>query len=323
VSVLKVLCRRVLAVSVDETTAARRGFHSGNPATVVHLNRIGAEFLAGYHAALEERSAADLAARLDATIDNEYRGFAFEGAGMALTLTDHLHLTGNGFADLLRLGGAHWYTLHVGAGWAWARLPWIRRRLVQALGRLDPMIGWLAVDGYGFHEGYFHTGRTVWERVTPRGVGGYARRAFDQGVGRSLWFVGGADPEVIARSIARFALGRQADLWSGVGLACGYAGGVSETSIRLLRRLALPHGGSLSLGCAFACEARRRAGSASGATELAARVLCNLSAEQAAAAARDETGAAVADGSVPAYEVWRRRTQARVAGWLESPEVTA
>ena len=49
-------------------------------------------------------------------------------------------------------GAAHTYMVHVGAGWALAQL---RRRVDRALARLDPLLGWLAVDGYGFHQGYF------------------------------------------------------------------------------------------------------------------------------------------------------------------------
>jgi hypothetical protein len=45
---------------------------------------------------------------------------------------------------------------HVGIGWAIARLPWLRRRIEQPLNRLDSLLRWLAVDGYGFHEGYFY-----------------------------------------------------------------------------------------------------------------------------------------------------------------------
>jgi hypothetical protein len=78
----------------------------------------------------------------------------------------------------------------VGLGWAWARLPGNPERRLPAL---DPLLGWLAVDGYGFHEGYFHWRRRVSARELPRGLSASARRVFDQGLGRSLWFVEGAD----------------------------------------------------------------------------------------------------------------------------------
>ena len=48
--------------------------------------------------------------------------------------------------------------MHVGLGWALARL---RRSVTPYLAQLDPLLGWLAVDGYGFHEGYFDWPRYV------------------------------------------------------------------------------------------------------------------------------------------------------------------
>jgi len=49
------------------------------------------------------------------------------------------------------------------------------------------------MDGFGFHEGYFQWSRSVRKKALPKGVNGYALRAFDQGLGRSLWFVECAD----------------------------------------------------------------------------------------------------------------------------------
>ena len=42
---------------------------------------------------------------------------------------------------------------------------------------------------------------------------------FDQGLGRSFWFVNGGNPELIAQTIHSFPDSRQADFWSGIGLA--------------------------------------------------------------------------------------------------------
>src|SRR6185503_18765465 len=108
-------------------------------------------------------------------------------------LLDRLRLTRRRFADFVSGPGAsHVYMLYVGAGWAIARLPWLRSNPDRAIRHFDPLLGWLAVDGYGFHEGYFHWPESIDRRRLPRGLSGYARCAFDQGLGRSLWFVEGA-----------------------------------------------------------------------------------------------------------------------------------
>src|SRR3712207_8380154 len=53
----------------------------------------------------------------------------------------------------------------------------------------------------------------------------------DQGLGRSLWFVQGADVRRIPATVNAFPAERRPDLWSGLGLACGYAGGRTRAEV--------------------------------------------------------------------------------------------
>ena len=304
------LTNRILGIPDDEALVSRRGFHVRDPDVQLRLESIGRTFLRGYHAALPDQGGAALARSLGA-IDAELQGFAFEGAAMALTLLDHFMPVNRGrFHRFLQGPGApHFYMLHVGAGWAMARLPWLRWRVDSFISTLDPLARWLALDGYGFHQGYFYWPDSVRRQKVPRGVAGYARRAFDQGLGRSLWFVEGADVPRIAAAIATFPQTRQPDLWSGVGLACAYAGGRDESHVELLRETAGPYLAQAALGAAFAAKARQRAGNPAPHTELACGVLCGRSAEAAAAVTDDALRDLPRDGVEPAYEIWRRRIQ--------------
>jgi hypothetical protein len=120
-----------------------------------------------------------------------------------------------------------------------------------------------------------------------------------------MWFVGGADPEWIAGAIAALPASRHADLWSGVGLACAYAGGADVRDLRGLRLAAgtfYPH---LAQGVVFAAGARSRAANPAEHTELACQLLCDLSLREAAAISDKTRHEAQADAD-PAYEVWRR-----------------
>lgn len=306
------LRRRVFGISVGETSFARRGFRGGEDASRRHLEGIGRAFLHGYHAALEEDRPVRLASRLDEG-EPDLRGFAFEGAGMGLYLLDRLTPWNRerfrGF--LAGPGTAHAYMINVGAGWALAQL---RLRVDRALARLDPLLGWLAVDGYGFHHGYFQWPEAVDQHRVPRGLEGYARRVFDQGLGRSLWFVEGAEVPRIAATIAGFPAPRHADLWSGVGLACAYAGGVPAVAIEDLCAVAGGFHPHLAQGVAFAAQARRRAGNPTPHTELAARIVCRMSADQAAGLTDAALNGLTDSDGLPAYEVWRKRIQAH---WIK------
>ncbi|MDG3008358.1 DUF1702 family protein [Paludisphaera mucosa] len=304
--------RSWLGIEAEEAGFVRRGFREAGIEAHQRLESVGRVFIAGYNAALEAPNVVGLGERLDG-FAVETRGFAYEGAAMAAAILDGLTPWGaSRFRALLHGPGApHVYMLHVGFGCALARLPWGSGRLLRGL---DPLLGWLAVDGYGFHQGYFHPPRYLDACESPGEFAGYALRAFDQGLGRSLWFAEGADVGRIARRIGTFAPDRRVDLWAGVGLACGYAGGVGRDEITALRA-ACPDPEQLAQGAAFAAKARQRARNPAAHTELACRVLCGRGAEEAAVVTDDALIDLPGDQSaVPVYEIWRARIRTRLSG---------
>ena len=311
VSLLGQARRRFLGLSPAEASFAQRGFRASDDEARRRLEQIGIVFLSGYHGALEESEFGPLARRL-AIVEAELRGFAFEGAAMGLALLDCFTPWRKDrwrtFTE--RLGQPHVYMMHVGLGWALARL---RRSVTSHLAQLDPLLGWLVVDGYGFHEGYFNWPLYIERQLIPTRLSGYERRVFDQGLGRSMWFVKGADVAAVANAINAFPSARHNDLWSGVGLACAYAGGCNRTAIESLRTAANEHRPALAQGVAFAAKTRQRAANLNLHTENICRLICNHSAEETAAI----TDAALEDlceeGGLPAYEVWRRRIQNKFA----------
>lgn len=304
------LQRRLFGISERETSFARRRFRCEAAAVRERLEEVGRCFVAGYNAALEEERPAPLAARLDDELGSEQRGFAYEGAGMALALLDAV-IPGPGrrlSRFLAGPGHAHTYIVHVGAGWILARLPLSPERLLSSL--TDPVLRWLALDGCGFHEGFFRWPRSVERREVPRKLHGYARRGFDQGLGRSLWFVEGADVRRLPRTVGAFPAERQADLWSGVGLACAYAGGRSREEVRELRQAAGPFAPQLAQGVAFAAKARERAANPAAHTELVCQEVWGLNAGAVAVIVDTARRDLPADRpEEPAFEVWRRSIQ--------------
>jgi len=299
------LRQQLFGMSLRETTVARRGFQVDTPHVRQRLEHIGAVFLHGYHAALDHNHPEGVVQSLQ-TIPLELQGFAFEGAAMGFALLDALTPWPSSRWHTFLVGPAapHAYIVYVGAGWALAVL---RRRVQRPLARLDPLLRWLVVDGYGFYHGYFHWPRAVTQHRVPRHLQGYARQAFDQGLGRSLWFVQGADVSRIQTTIATFPESRQADLWSGVGLACAYAGGVDQEALQHVLQAAGAYGLHLRQGVVFAAKTRQRAGNPAPHTELACAVICGMSADAAAHLTDVFLQALPPDGVEPAYEVWRQR----------------
>ncbi|HEX6285595.1 MAG TPA: DUF1702 family protein, partial [Pyrinomonadaceae bacterium] len=179
--------------------------------------------------------------------------------------------------------------------------------------QLDPLLGWLTIDGYGFHEGYFNWPRYVEGQAVTTALDGYARRVFDQGLGRSIWFVKGANVVAVASAINSFPSARRDDLWSGAGLACAYAGGCSRSALQSLRAAARNHLPALAQGVAFAAKTRQRAANLNSHTETTCRVMCGHSAQEAAAITDAALKDLHEDNGLPAYEVWRRRIQDKFA----------
>jgi hypothetical protein len=269
------------------------------------LEAAGSAFIKGCNLAVECDSPELVEPELE-RLGTELGGFAFEGAAMGFALLDCLTpWRRDRVGRFLRgAGTAHAYMVHVGIGWSWARLP---VNVHRARARLDPVLGWLAFDGWGFHEGFFHWPKSVVGQSRSRRLAGYEARAFDQGLGRSLWFVNGGNPPLIARTISSFAAGRQPDLWSGVGLAATYAGISDEPGLCDLRENAGRHRCHLAQGAAFAAKARQRAGNSTDYTGLATGILCGLPAAAAARLCDATLENLPADDAEPAYEIWRQR----------------
>ncbi len=307
----RALRRRILTPGTSATRLDVRGFYQKSPAARDLLETIGHTFLTGYAFAAESQIPGDAEERLE-RIPKRLRGFAYEGAAMCFAVRDglpggrHDHVARflSGQAD------AHVYMVYVGVGWAMARLPRWRWSTLHAP---DPLLRWLVLDGYGFHQAYFHTRRYVHEQYRQPsfpwpadGPRWYADRVIDQGIGRACWFVGGADVKRVAALLDRFPESRRPDLYSGAGLAATYAGGADFDELDWFWRHAGDCRPQVAQGCAFAAGARVRAGLVVPHNEVATRVFCGMSVADASEVTDAARPVEPATGQTPSYEVWRR-----------------
>jgi hypothetical protein len=321
----RALRRRILTPNMEETKLSVRGFHVKDSAAKAMLETTGESFLTGYAYAAEARHPADVEERLE-RLPRQYRGFAYEGAGMGFAVRDGLPFGGRYVSTFLE-GKAqdHIYMVYVGIGWALARLPRFRWAKGSAAA-VDPVLRWLVLDGYGFHQAFFRTDKYVHHQYREtdfpwpvEGPASYASRAIDQGIGRAIWFVGGADPEVAANLIDGFDQSRRADLYSGAGLAATYAGAADEAELRAFLARARKYGPQLAQGSVFASSARYRAGLVMPHTVLAAGLLSGVTPEQASRLADEARAERFASSDLPDYELWRRSIIVRLGDLRTAP----
>jgi hypothetical protein len=296
----------VLGLSPRAADLTTHGFPLPSPAArpaFEELQRHARAFVDGYNGVLAASGPDDLARRL-AEAPPGRAGFWTEGAAMGAAVLDTLSVPPRRMTAL-RTGAfrPHRYLVHVGVGWAWARLH-IRRPDTRRV--LDPLLSWLAWDGLGFARGFFAPERYLLRQRPPWPGGAYAGRVADQGLGRCLWFYGAAQPVEVVRLVAAFAPERRPDLWSGVGLAATYAGGVPPHTLGPLIDAAGASRPELAQGAVFGATARVAAGESGPETAEFCRTLSGLSPSDAVVAA-DEARHGCSGGTADDYERWRRR----------------
>ena len=307
--------RLVLSPSLADVSFAARGFPVVATAATRALEAIPQAVICGFEWGVDFARQDDIVQRLD-LVDTELRGFAYEGATMALTVRDAM-AAGRGRRAgrfLAGPGRPHTFLTYIGIGFAMARLPrplW-RTVLPDLTGTpYYPTMSWLAVDGYGFDRAYFDTDTVVTRqrRLDPypwQGRADYFPRAVDQGIGRALWFIHGAVPDAVGAAVRRFAADRHADLWSGVGLAATFAGGCDAIGLEAVREHSGEHWPHLAQGAVFAAKARDFSGFVAGHTGTALHVLTGLTVPAASALA-DDVSLTRANSGEPDYEAWRRQ----------------
>jgi hypothetical protein len=294
--------RRILTLDPRRVEFRIRGFDLAEKSHEERLESIGKTFLRGYNLILSARS---LTAFEQAMVQEPalLRGFFIEGGAMGSALVDSLPLRRpmlGRFRD--RFEERYPLLVHAGTGLAMSKLSWREKPIV---GALNPFYRWLAYDGMGYHNVYFQQEKTL--NSPKRILAGYASRAYDQGVGRGIWFVSGADIGKAAALADGMAAERRADIWAGIGLASCYAGPADENIFLDGYRLAGKHGEWFAQGIAFACSARMSDQSMPETIREAIRTLWGMEPEALAALVEElrQENAAQKPSDRPRYEAWR------------------
>lgn len=273
-------------------------------------------YSSGFRAAMQDRGADALVDVLESA-PAEFRGFAYEGATSGLSFLDYKSPIESSRLIPFLKGPCRPYSIlgHIGVGAG----PVLLRRYASLMEELDPHFRWFALDGHGFREGYIYRQRTLANQAVPVRLTGYARRAFDQGLGRGMWFVYAGEVERVAHAIAQFPVERQTDQWRGVGFVSTYTGACARGGLEKLPPAGTAPRLALAQGAAFAAYERQTGKNVTEPTERVCRALCGASsAEVAQIVAETREGLPPENPEEPAYVVWGRRVLERLRGTLQN-----
>lgn len=248
--------------------------------------------------------------------DPELHGFAYEGAGMGLAILD-FWMPWNRRVKKFATGPAVRYkrAVYLGVGLGYARMGRNPQRIRNRLP--DPFWSWAVFDGYGYLTSLLARTqkRYLEECAEPDQLSGYARRAFDQGMGRAVWFI---KQGAVGPVIERFPARRRPDLWSGVGYACAYAGGGNREALETIGTAAGQYLPDLAVGVAASARTRHAIGNPVQHNEIACQVLCQMSSVEAARIAETAMlDLPAGSDEEPSYEVWRQRLRASLVEHLD------
>ncbi len=235
-------------------------------------------FQAAQETAVRIEDMDDLIAWLQTT-KKEFLPVAYEGAAMTLALTDFSEGESvERWKKFLNVSKKYACQIYIGMGWAVGQE---KRSSLPFLPELNKNMQFRIWDGCGYFDGIFRQRQTIkgqnrLEYIQPKDY-----QAYDEGLGRSLWYTCKGDEKKAKEMITEFSSERHSDLWRGVSIACCFVGGFDEETLRNLIRSAGIHAAQLGIGAAMVAKSRTEADCITDEIDLANRIFNGLSAEEA------------------------------------------
>jgi hypothetical protein len=185
--------------------------------------------------------------------------------------------------------------VHIGLGWALSQR---QVSIFHFIRDISPIMQSRVLDGVGYYEGMFRNRTTIRDKVIPDWLGPNHLHAYDQGIGRALWYIAKGNTDQLLKLIDGFSDNRKPDLWRGIGIAASYVGGCDEAMLISLYDLAASYQVQLASGAVFLAHSRQDAHTMNPETEFACRAWCHMSVEEVIALMdRTEPSPAASDDS--------------------------
>jgi len=221
--------------------------------------------------ALQENNSVAVIEKLE-NIALEFRSVAYEAAAMVFAEQDIVaeNQLKQWKTFYAQASTNYSIPLHVGLGWALAKG---NNETIPFFNSLDSFMVPRVLDGMGYYDGIFKQRATIKNlKISDKFVTPLIKH-YDQGVGRSIWYIAAGNPIKCNEIIDTFPTERKADLWRGIGIASVYVGGCDENTYNALKKIAKEHFSSLAVGAALSVKSRVESNSITNDIELVCKLL--------------------------------------------------
>ncbi|MBL4594812.1 MAG: DUF1702 family protein [Flavobacteriales bacterium] len=207
--------------------------------------------------------------------DGEFISIAYEAASMGIAINsiknNNSLVIWNEFYQ--NYGLKHAVQIHVGLGWALSEL---NLDLNSYSNDFEPLLKYRVIDGFAYYDGKFKRRQAVRMQQIPENLDDLSIRAYNQGLGRSFWYIAQAEVEKLVRMINIFPEERHYDMWRGVGVAVAYVGGADSIILEELIQAASKHITAFKCGIAIATHTKEKANATSDTTQKICDVVFSL-----------------------------------------------
>ena len=215
-----------------------------------NINAVIESFHSGKDLALENHDSDSLIKEL-IEVKSNFPSVVFEGA--ASGIANKIFSEGQDLQLWLdfanKIDKAHQAQAFVGLGWTLAENAILPNSIFE---KIQPIRYGRILDGYGYYHGLLRRRIFVKGAKQPEHISELELQAFDQGIGRGIWYTSKGDLNLLEQMLSAFDEKRIPALWRGIGVASFYVGGLDERLSKTLLELSEEYKASFLTGAALA-----------------------------------------------------------------------
>ncbi|TNE76336.1 MAG: DUF1702 family protein [Bacteroidetes bacterium] len=222
-----------------------------------NINEIERLFMEISHSFKKDLSIAELIEKLDA-VEPKFRSIGYESASYVLGDLDLQDK--NDLKNWSKLYASadenHRFHMIIGLGWSIAKsgnstLPitdWEDDRVFRSM----------VLDGMGYYYALYRPRRTLTKKIYPDWLMGDDLKAFDQGIGRRLWYLYHDNQTKLIEILSTLSEDRIPSLYTGLGIAFTYVSGFDEREVVSLKKMAGPNWKEMRKGFLIGSSSRAK-----------------------------------------------------------------